>query len=593
MKDIKEVKSMLRPNTRIRSIPRPNAEARDVYELFAGKVFRVPDYQRSYSWDRKNWEDFWNDIKEGINTGTEHYWGTITLKATTEESYHCQEEDEYFKVYEVVDGQQRLTTMYLLLLALSNGVKPLRKKFIKCGNVYRLELGGPNKGFLRNLVDSKNPIPKMRTNRLLKGCLDYFTNQIRSFRSLGDLSEYLQRMSFSLEFVVQDQTLAVKAFESLNDRGKPLTLLDKTKSYLMFISLRYLNNGLNGQINSVFGNVFRNYDNIKDIAEREDIDYIKSIRFTEDELLRFFYHYFAYYAVKKYGLPVAYNFDATANEVFEIFLKNSCNHLKSKPGDLGNFVKEFLNNLDRFTTSFGNIIGKTHNNCEIKKLFSFLGLNTRVYPLLISLEVENLLDNSMLKLLETLDLRVYKIRGTSPRAGLYKNVVSQIKGNSKNRQQITDAIKSFIKQFMDNPQFQHCLNGSLYGNPAVKYILWEYEKHLRNSFNDCDYATYKDCQIEHIFPESPTFNFPAYGFTDEGDYVANIHRLGNLCLLKGQTNKSIQNKIPQSKSQAYQQSTIPRTQQLGWDIGSKGFFKKDIDKKTDDIVGFCLSRWRI
>jgi len=37
------------------------------------KVFRVPDYQRNYAWEKKNWEDFWNDIKEGLSTSTEHY----------------------------------------------------------------------------------------------------------------------------------------------------------------------------------------------------------------------------------------------------------------------------------------------------------------------------------------------------------------------------------------------------------------------------------------------------------------------------------------------------------------------------------------
>jgi len=579
-------------------ITKPNAEARDVDELFAGKIFRVPDYQRNYSWDKKNWEDFWNDIKEGLDTGTEHYWGTITLKAT-EETYYCEEEDKYFKVYEVVDGQQRLTTMYLFLLALSNGGKPvLKKRFIKCGNIYRLELGGLNGQFLKRLIDGENPSPDIKTNKLLKECLGYFANQILSFGKLDDLSKYLQKITFSLEFVVQDQTLAVKAFESLNDRGKPLTLLDKTKSYLMFVSLRYLNNKLNEQINTVFGNVFTNYDIIKEIGEQENIDYIRSVRFTEDELLRFFYHYFAYYSIKKYDLPVGYNYDTTANEVFEIFLKKSCNHLKMMTQDLEKLIKEFLEDLDKFATSFREIIEKVKIDCRIKKMFSFLGLNTRIYPLLISLKTENLLDNSMLDLLETLDLRIYKIRGTDPRADLYRDVISQIKVNP-NRQQIIDGgnnligIKDFIRRFMDDAEFQHSLNKNLHGNPAVKYILWEYEKHLDSSFDDCDYELYRMCQIEHIFPEKHTLRFPAYQFSDERDYVANIHRLGNLCLLEEKINKRIQNKIPQNKSKDYQQSAIPRTKQLGYNISNNGFYKGNIDKITNEIIDFCLKRWNI
>jgi len=82
---------------------KPSAQAKNVYELFAGKVFRVPDCQRNYTWENKNLEDFWNDIKEGLSTNTEHYWGTITLKVA-EESLYCEEK----------------TTIYLFLLALSN-----------------------------------------------------------------------------------------------------------------------------------------------------------------------------------------------------------------------------------------------------------------------------------------------------------------------------------------------------------------------------------------------------------------------------------------------------------------------------------------
>jgi len=570
---------------------KPSAQAKNIYELFAGKVFKVPDYQRNYAWSEKNWEDFWNDIKEGLLTETEHYWGTITLKATGETLY-CTEKDIPFNLFEVVDGQQRITTIYLFLLALANVGKPaLRDSFIKCGNIYRLDLGGLNNQFLKDLVDSKNPQPTIKTNKLLKDCLEYFENQIRAFNKLDELSRYLQNITFSLEFVVQDQTLAVKAFESLNDRGKPLTLLDKTKSYLMFISLRYLNNKLNILINNTFGNIFTNYDIIKEIGEQQNVDYIKN-RFTEDELLRFFYHYFAHYTIQKYSLPAGYDYDATANDVFEIFLKTSCKHLRKNQQDLENFIKELLESMNKFIKAFKEIIEQIKTNCKFKKLFSFLGLNTRVYPLLISLKVENLLNKQMLELIETLDLRVYKVRGTDPRARLYKEVISQIKINS-NFTQIVNGIKSFINEFMPDPLFQHYLNQNIYDNPATKFILWEYEKYRNPSFNDCDSFTYVNCQKEHIFAQNPKPTFPSYGFDTEEEYFANIDRLGNLCLLEEKLNKQCQNKLPDQKKQYYQQSGIPRTKQLGFKIDNSGFNRSDIDIITKDIINFCLKRWKV
>jgi hypothetical protein len=570
---------------------RAPATAKNIYELFAGKVFRIPNYQRNFAWTKKNWEDFWNDIKESLSTKTEHYWGTITLKATGETIY-CTDKDIPFNLYEVVDGQQRITTIYLFLLALSNVGKPaIRDSFIKCGNIYRVELGGLNNQFLKDLVDAKNPKPDMKTNKLLKDCLEYFENQIRTFGKLDELSKCLQNSTFSLEFVVPDQTLAVKAFESLNDRGKPLTLMDKTKSYLMFVSLRYLNNKLNNKINTTFGSIFTNYDIIKEIGEQENIDYVKD-RFTEDELLRFFYHYFAYYALQKYNLSTAYDYDATANDVFEIFLKSSCNQLKNAPNNLENFIREFLDELERFVGSFKTLMELVKKDCSFKKLFSFLGLNTRVYPLLISLKTKNMFNDSILKLIETLDLRVYKIRGTDPRAKLYKDIISQIRVKT-NIQPIENGIRDFIKDFMPDPLFEYYLNQAIYDNSATKFILWEYEKDKNSSFNDCDSKLYESCQKEHIFAQNPKPVFSAYGFDNEEEYFANIDRLGNLCLLEESLNKQCQNKLPEQKKQYYQQSNIFRTKQLGHDIDHKGFNREDIDQITKDIISFCLKRWKI
>jgi hypothetical protein len=199
----------------------------------------------------------------------------------------------------------------------------------------------------------------------------------------------------------------------------------------------------------------------------------------------------------------------------------------------------------------------------------------------------------MLDIIETLDLRVYKIRGTDPRAGLYKNTISQIKLNP-NRSKIFNDIREFIEWFMDDNEFQHYLNLNMYKNEATKYILWEYEKQKDPSFNSNDFALYKDAQVEHIFAETPTINFPGSGFQDEKMYYENIHRLGNLLLLEERLNKLVQNKLPVSKAPYYQQSKVSRTKSLAFQISNRGFTKSDIDSITKDIIqnAFCVKRWK-
>lgn len=575
-------------------IERPVARTTNIGELFGDKIFRVPDYQRAYAWDRKNWEDFWDDIKEGLATQTPHYWGTITLRDTGEHQYD-KDSASSFSIYEVVDGQQRVATICLFLLALSKtGKKPaIKNNFIKCGNIYRIELGNLNNQFLKSVVDEKNSPVELKTNRLLKEALEYFENQIQSYGNIDESIEYIQRCTFSLEFQVKDENLAIKAFESLNDRGKPLTLLDKTKSFSMFYSSRYLDSKLSSTINDSFGSIFQNYDFIKEIGERASIEYIRNprYRFSENELLRFFYHYFAQDAINRYSLgKLGYDYTITTENVFEEFLKRSYSSLKNEREQLHRFMDDFLKSFKKFGQNFKELIENAESDSPYRKMFSFLGLGAAVYPLVISLKSEDILDNRLLKIIEALDLRVYKVRGTDPRADLYKNTISKIKINP-DPNEISEGIKAFIETWMRNTELQTYLDRNMYGNPAVKYILWEFEKYQDPSFNEWNFALYKNVQIEHIFSEEPTFSFPAYEFQDEGEYINSIHRLGNLTLLEEPINKRIGNKIPQGKASDYQSSNVPGTKKLGFNISNRGFDKNSVEERTKQIVDFCLQKW--
>lgn len=574
----------------VRQGERPNAQAKNVYELFTGKTFRVPDYQRTYSWEKEHWQALWNDIKEGLSTKTEHYWGTITLRDTGE-SIYCKERAMSLRTYELVDGQQRVATLYLLLLGLCRaGKTALQATFIKTDGIYRLELGNLNNQFLKDLVDKKNPEPHPKTNRLLKDALDYFENQIRMGIDLDELCEYLQGFTFSLEFAVRDQTLAVKAFESLNDRGKDLTWLDKTKSYLMFLSMRYLNGTADAKINEIFGRVFLSYDFIKETGDSEGISYIRSKAFSEDELLRLFYHYFAYFAILEYKPPIAYDYDASVDDVLQVLLKKSFDHLKHDPDLLKSFVTEFLESLNRCVQAFKTIVDKSKTDHTYRRLFVFLGPHARVYPLAVSLEAEGFLDQQMLDMIERLDLRVYKIRGTEPRAALYRDVVCLVK-MTRDVNRIRGSIKNFVDQFMPDAQFGGSLSQSLYGNPAVKYILWQYEKDQDPSFDDANAVLYRDLEIDHVFPQTPTFNFPAHSFDDGSSYFLSIDKLGNLTLLEKGLNGSAYQKMPEKKPAYYQQSKVAGTKKLGFFIDNRGFTKEDIDARNKAIIDFCIRRW--
>ncbi len=88
-----------------------------------GKIYKIPNFQRDYSWSEEHWEDLWNDIIELTETDIPHYMGSIVLEATTDDD-----------VFIIVDGQQRITTLSILVLAVIGFLKQLTDQEIEIEN---------------------------------------------------------------------------------------------------------------------------------------------------------------------------------------------------------------------------------------------------------------------------------------------------------------------------------------------------------------------------------------------------------------------------------------------------------------------------
>lgn len=91
-----------------------------VKDVFTNVLFRVPDYQRGYSWEKEQLDDIWEDLKN-LSQAKEHYTGLITV--TDFENQETKWTD--FKSQYVIDGQQRLTTIVILLKALIDRAQAL------------------------------------------------------------------------------------------------------------------------------------------------------------------------------------------------------------------------------------------------------------------------------------------------------------------------------------------------------------------------------------------------------------------------------------------------------------------------------------
>ncbi len=221
-----------------------------------GRVYRVPPYQRDYSWEEEQWDDLWNDIVELRGKPDDlHYMGALVVEAKSDREFH------------IIDGQQRLATLSILALAVisrlrsmaDEGVDPganaeraaaLRARFIgekdpaSLVETSKLFLNQTDddfyQGYLVQLRAPLNPRGLPRSNRLLWDCFRYFSDRLGELEApkkdgaaLAEVvAEVMGRRLLFILITVDDELNAYTVFETLNARGLELSSTDLLKNYL-------------------------------------------------------------------------------------------------------------------------------------------------------------------------------------------------------------------------------------------------------------------------------------------------------------------------------------------------------------------------
>ena len=227
-------------------------------ELFNDRIFRVPDYQRGYAWERPQIQEFLDDLSL-LDLSRRHYTGTIVLRQISDSSKEDSGGRRYQEAH-IVDGQQRLTTIVLLLnevaaaLANCEGSRTLaegtRNSYVEAVGLdkqplYKLTLNEDVDQFFKTSVlpagTGIEGAPVKSAQRLLdaKKQIAAYLNEAERHHAdreqwLRDLrSKVTSQLQFSLYEVEKESEVGV-IFEVMNDRGKPLSDLEKVKNYLLY-----------------------------------------------------------------------------------------------------------------------------------------------------------------------------------------------------------------------------------------------------------------------------------------------------------------------------------------------------------------------
>jgi hypothetical protein len=234
----------------------------DTYRQLMGNglTYRIPRFQRDYSWGEDEWEDLWLDILGTVKDGGEpaHYMGYLVLQSVDE------------KTFDVIDGQQQLTTMSLIVIAALKNLQRLidknkdadsnRRRLEQMRNSYigfldpvtlvprsKLTLNRNNDTYFQTYIVPMLRLPQRgfkATEHQLRKAFEWFERKVREYLkgTSGDegkaIATLVERMSDRLFFTVinvTDELNAYKVFATLNARGVRLSATDLLKNYLFSV----------------------------------------------------------------------------------------------------------------------------------------------------------------------------------------------------------------------------------------------------------------------------------------------------------------------------------------------------------------------
>lgn len=558
-----------------------NTKTSNLSEILGNwKKYKVPEFQRDYSWSEENWQDLWEDINNIEVENTDHYMWTIVLQ-------NMQEND----IYRVVDWQQRLTTMSIIILAIIWFLKELVEKNIDVENnkeridlllkwyiwtkditslfyTTKLELNKNNNNFYKTyLLEYTKPANtwKLRdSEKLLYEAYIYFKKQISekfqndNWEKVSDFfKNIISRRFIFIQIIVDDDISAYTVFETLNARWVELTTTDLLKNYLFSI--------VSSNWSNVNIEIEETWQHIVDLVWLKDFpNFLRYFINSKNQLVR---HERLFKEVKK-----LVNSPSKVLELLRELEKTAYLYVAIKnPND-----------------DFWNL---HTNKKEIQKSLEELKLFwvTQPIPLLFAV-YDKLWDifSDILRYISIISFRYNVIWKLNPNEleKVYNKISQKI--YSWELQTKQNIVNMFTSIYVNDNDFENIFENKSISTKQwkkiIKYILIKIENYL--SQNEYDFEE-TNITIEHILPENYTTEWKDIFWNEIDNY---IYKLWNYTLLKESENRWIWNKNYEEKIEIYKNSPYKITSDK---INYDEWNSSTLSKRQKELAKLAKTIWRI
>lgn len=516
--------------------------------LANGLTYRVPPFQRDYSWTEDEWDDLWQDIlglyaPEGEKA---HYMGYLVLQTSDN------------KEFDIIDGQQRITTLSILILAGLSwlqefsiaGIDPennLKRKeqllnsYIGYVNPVslvpspKLSLNRHNNHFYKTYLIPLDRIPQRRLNaseHQLRKAFYWFKERMKarvgshqdSGRELAGFIDSLVDKLFFTIITVTDELNAFKVFETLNARGVRLSATDLLKNYLFSVI-----SSADVHDNEVKALEDR-WENIVGLLGSESFpEFLRVFWNSRNRLVRkseLFKTIKRHVAARDTAFALLKNLDNSAS------IYSSLRDPQDAPWDQGE--KAALEQLIMFSVR--------------QPLSMLMACYERFF------ESNRPAFSKILRNVAVLSFRYNVICNlqTHEQERLYNDIARKVNdGVFTSHKQVADALSEIYPQ---DQQFKAAFaekelrTTNTRNKKIVRYILFEIEKQVSGKAFEFESAKYT---IEHILPENPS---DEWNNIEESKQDRLIYRIGNMTILETAKNREIGNSSYSSKTAAYSES---------------------------------------
>lgn len=576
--------------------------------LMGNNQFVIPFFQRSYVWQVYNWAELWEDIQEEYsemqngNSSSEHFIGTVIIKQRDSERVGSLE-------YDLIDGQQRLTTACLLLRAFYDSTDDENlKNWIKTLLVFTDSYGQENIRIAHSKVDREyfQTIILDRDNNMglwsefqnlsledlerrleiynkIKGGYLYFRHRVEKEVLKEEIRNYITIILEKLPVIhmaLSKDDDVQQIFDTINSLGVKLTTAELLKNYL------YAQKGVVEYYDQYWNRIFEADEDAIDFWNKERTS--GRVRRTTVEL--FLYSYLV--IIKE------------SNVKMESLFKEFKNHLKGKDeSELIEFAKE----LHDFALVYQEL-PDGENLSEI----SFVEHDKRFFHLIREFEITTIFPlilyifkivregSERIKILNVLESYLARRTICKLTTKNYNNLFLSLLGDVKHMKVITAIdIKDRLLKFTDatnrfpkDDEFYKAFGSATLTNKYSREVLFCIALfQLNHDYTDNPKLNLDGFSVEHMMPKkwrNHWNNIPEGLTEDLRDYK--LLTLGNLTLIKGRLNSAMRDASWSKKKEALQKySTLRQTVDY---LFNDDWYETLIDTRAQDLYQIARQIWK-